>query len=251
MLDCRWLDSHNIMWLAIRNSWLQKAQTPGMFNMFSGETELPYHPITSTTLSPVDIRVHSTIYRPQQVHAGQGHKVGLHTPTIIGGNSHLNWFYDRGAIKDPAHAGTSKRVSQAINRGPMKIPAKLCRCLRNHSEPCSQCRCTVPLCNRTDSTIYRLDILEAQRKIDQSPIFYIYTDHITLQSLDWLKFQTNCFPLDLNSSRPFRAPFLLVHIGVTLANVLILVSSYVQTHVQLTILIHRLSSYNYLYFMIM
>ena len=28
--------------------------------------------------------------RPHVVHASQGHKVGLHTPTILGGNSHLN-----------------------------------------------------------------------------------------------------------------------------------------------------------------
>ena len=49
--------------------------------------------------------------RPHVVQADQGLKVGLHTPTILGGNSHLSWFYDRGAIKDPEHAGTSKRIS--------------------------------------------------------------------------------------------------------------------------------------------
>ena len=43
--------------------------------------------------------------------------MGLYTPTILGGNSYLSWFYDRGAIKDPAHTGTSKGLSQAINRG--------------------------------------------------------------------------------------------------------------------------------------
>ena len=58
--------------------------------------------------------------RPHVVHAGQGHKVGLYTPTILGGNSHLNWFYDRGAIKDPAHTGTSKGIAQAIKRGPIR-----------------------------------------------------------------------------------------------------------------------------------
>ena len=58
--------------------------------------------------------------RPHVVHAVQGHKVGLHTPTILGGNSHLSWFYDRGAIKDPAHTGTSKGMAQAINRGPIR-----------------------------------------------------------------------------------------------------------------------------------
>ena len=46
--------------------------------------------------------------------------MGLYTPTILGGNSYLSWFYDRGAIKDPAHTGTSKRLSQAINRGPIR-----------------------------------------------------------------------------------------------------------------------------------
>ena len=46
--------------------------------------------------------------------------MGLHTPTILGGNSYLNWFYDRGAIKDPAHTGTSKGLSKAINRGPIR-----------------------------------------------------------------------------------------------------------------------------------
>ena len=65
--------------------------------------------------------------------------MGLYTPTILGGNSYLSWFYDRGAIKDPAHTGTSKWLSQAINGGP--IPAKVCKCLCNHSEPWSQCRC--------------------------------------------------------------------------------------------------------------
>ena len=58
--------------------------------------------------------------RPHVVHAGQGLNVGLHTPTILGGNSHLSWFYDRGVIKDPAHTGTSKGLSQAINKGPLR-----------------------------------------------------------------------------------------------------------------------------------
>ena len=46
--------------------------------------------------------------------------MGLYTPTMLGGNSHLSWFYDRGTIKDPAHAGTSKRLSQAMNREPIR-----------------------------------------------------------------------------------------------------------------------------------
>ena len=46
--------------------------------------------------------------------------MGLYTPTILGGNSYLSWFYDRGAIKDPAHTGTSKGLPQAINRGPFR-----------------------------------------------------------------------------------------------------------------------------------
>ena len=45
--------------------------------------------------------------------------MGLHTPTILGGDSYLSWFYDRGAIKDPAHTATSKGLSQAIYRGPI------------------------------------------------------------------------------------------------------------------------------------
>ena len=53
--------------------------------------------------------------RPWEVHASQGLKVGLYTPAILGGNSYLSWFYDRGAKKDPAHTGTSKGLSQAIN----------------------------------------------------------------------------------------------------------------------------------------
>ena len=52
--------------------------------------------------------------------ASQGLKVRLYTPIILGGNSHLSWFYDRGAIKDQAHTGTSKGLSQAINRGPIR-----------------------------------------------------------------------------------------------------------------------------------
>ena len=47
--------------------------------------------------------------------------MGLHTPTILGGNSHLSWFYDRGAIKDPAHTGTSKGIARAIKKGPIRI----------------------------------------------------------------------------------------------------------------------------------
>ena len=46
--------------------------------------------------------------------------MGLYTPTILGGNSYLSWFYDRGAITYPAHTGTSKGLSQAINRGPIR-----------------------------------------------------------------------------------------------------------------------------------
>ena len=48
----------------------------------------------------------------------------LYTPTILGGNSYLSWFYDRGAIKDPAHTGTSKGLSQAINRELEKFLSK-------------------------------------------------------------------------------------------------------------------------------
>ena len=50
--------------------------------------------------------------------------MGLYTPTILGGNSYLSWFYDRGAIKYPLHTGTSKGLSQAINRGPIKFLPK-------------------------------------------------------------------------------------------------------------------------------
>ena len=50
----------------------------------------------------------------------QGLKVGLYTPTILGGNSYLSWFYDRGAIKDRPHTGTSKGLSQVINSGPIR-----------------------------------------------------------------------------------------------------------------------------------
>ena len=46
--------------------------------------------------------------------------MGLYTPTILGGNSYLCWFYDREAIKDSAHTGTSKGLSQAITRGPIR-----------------------------------------------------------------------------------------------------------------------------------
>ena len=46
--------------------------------------------------------------------------MGLYIPTILVGNSYLSWFYDRGAIKDPAQSGTSKGLSQVINRGPIR-----------------------------------------------------------------------------------------------------------------------------------
>ena len=60
------------------------------------------------------------ISRPLEVHASQGLKVGLYTPTSLGWNIYLSWFYDMGAIKDPAHTGTSKRLPQAIHRGPIR-----------------------------------------------------------------------------------------------------------------------------------
>ena len=66
-----------------------------------------------------------TIYcGPQEGHADQGLNVGLYTPTILGGNSYLSWFYDRGAINDPAHTGTSKGLFQAINRFSIKKKEK-------------------------------------------------------------------------------------------------------------------------------
>ena len=43
--------------------------------------------------------------------------MGLYTPPILGGNSYP---LTGGTIKDPAHTGTSKRLSQAINRGPIR-----------------------------------------------------------------------------------------------------------------------------------
>ena len=64
--------------------------------------------------------VHRGRCQPWEVHASQGLKVGLYAPTISGEISYLSWFYDRGAIKDPAHTGTSKGLSQAINKGPIR-----------------------------------------------------------------------------------------------------------------------------------
>ena len=62
--------------------------------------------------------------------------MGLYTPTILGGNSYLSWFYDRGAIKDPAHTGTSKGLSHAINRGTIRkfLPkyANVCVTIQSH-----------------------------------------------------------------------------------------------------------------------
>ena len=49
----------------------------------------------------------------------RGSRKELYTPTILGGNSYLSWFYDRGAIKDQVHTGTSEGLSQAMNRGPI------------------------------------------------------------------------------------------------------------------------------------
>ena len=46
--------------------------------------------------------------------------MGLYTHTILGGNSYLSWFYDRGALKDPAYTGISKGLPQAINRRPIR-----------------------------------------------------------------------------------------------------------------------------------
>ena len=47
-------------------------------------------------------------------------KVGLYTPTILGRNSYLSWFYDWGTIKDPPHTGSNKGLSQAIKGGPIR-----------------------------------------------------------------------------------------------------------------------------------
>ena len=49
-----------------------------------------------------------------------GFKVGLYTPTILGGNSYLSWFYDRVTMKDPAHTGTSKGIPHDVNREPIR-----------------------------------------------------------------------------------------------------------------------------------
>ena len=77
--------------------------------------------MTRTLLHPsLRAEVISEGPRPWEVHASQGLKVGLFTPTILGGNSYLSWFYDRVAIKHRAHTGTSKGLSQAINRGPIR-----------------------------------------------------------------------------------------------------------------------------------
>ena len=89
-----------------------------------GQTDSRLSPHTEQVILPVTPSSTPVCYcrentRPHVVHAGQGLKVGLHTPTILGGNSHLSWFYDR-AIKDPAHTGTSKGVAQAITRGPIR-----------------------------------------------------------------------------------------------------------------------------------
>ena len=46
--------------------------------------------------------------------------MGLYTTNILGENSYLSWFYGRAAIHDPAHTGTSKGLSQAINRGQIR-----------------------------------------------------------------------------------------------------------------------------------
>ena len=46
--------------------------------------------------------------------------MGLYTPNILGENSYLSWFYCRAAKNDPAHTGTSKGLSQAIHRGPIR-----------------------------------------------------------------------------------------------------------------------------------
>ena len=46
--------------------------------------------------------------------------MGLYIPTILDGNFYLSWFHDRGAIENPTHTGTSKGLSQAKNRGPIR-----------------------------------------------------------------------------------------------------------------------------------
>ena len=46
----------------------------------------------------------------------------LHTPTILGGNSYVSWFYDRGGGGGKKRSIThrSKGISQPMNSGPMK-----------------------------------------------------------------------------------------------------------------------------------
>ena len=53
--------------------------------------------------------------RPQLVHTSQGLRMGLYTPTLLGGNSYLSWFYDSGTIKAPPSIGTSKGDFQGMD----------------------------------------------------------------------------------------------------------------------------------------
>ena len=85
------------------------------------------------SVPPVALMFH---LRPQEFHTGQGLKVGLYTPTILGGNSYLSWFYDRGAMKYPAHTGPNQGLSRAINRRPIRkfLPnyANVCVTIQSH-----------------------------------------------------------------------------------------------------------------------
>ena len=51
-----------------------------------------------------------TSSRPQEVYASQRLKVGLHTPTILGGNSYLSWFYDGGKKRPTTHRHQQRAI---------------------------------------------------------------------------------------------------------------------------------------------
>ena len=56
------------------------------------------------------------------------YKVGLYTPTILGWDSYIHWFFDKRLINDPAHSGSSGGVAQAIDSWPIILVVLYLNC---------------------------------------------------------------------------------------------------------------------------
>ena len=73
------------------------------------------HTLTQTPLSTTQHALQTTGSPTTK----QWLRVGLYTPTILGGNSHLSYFYGSWAIKELVHKGTINGVPQPVRSEPI------------------------------------------------------------------------------------------------------------------------------------